>query len=51
MPTPVSGENWQNWVARCMSDSESADTFPDTDQRLAFCLSRWEKNKTDENEN
>lgn len=51
MPTPVSGENWKNWVARCMSDSESTDSFPDTEQRLAFCLSTWEEPKEDKDEN
>lgn len=32
-------------MARCVSDSESVDTFPDTDQRVAFCASRWEQDK------
>jgi hypothetical protein len=34
-----------------MSDSESADTFPDTEQRLAFCLSTWEENEENNDEN
>lgn len=51
MPIPALGENWENWVARCMSDLESTDSFPDADQRLAFCLYTWEENEEDDDEN
>jgi hypothetical protein len=48
MPYPVSGESWREFVARCMSDDEAVEDFPDTDQRLAFCSSVWERREKEE---
>lgn len=42
MPTPSAGETRDEWTDRCMGDAEAVADFPDTDQRFAFCMSRWE---------
>ena len=48
MPTPRSDEARDDFIERCMSDGESKRDFPDTDQRLAFCASRYDSmNKRD----
>lgn len=42
MPTPAAGESQNEFVARCMGDSESRQDFPNAQQRIAFCYSVWE---------
>lgn len=42
MPKPRTGEDRAAWLQRCMSDPESVDTFPDSDQRYAVCIAKWE---------
>jgi hypothetical protein len=32
-----------------MSDEESRQDFPNTDQRLAFCSSQWERREKEKN--
>tara|TARA_Y100001972_G_scaffold66515_1_gene81111 strand:- start:509 stop:1480 length:972 start_codon:yes stop_codon:yes gene_type:complete len=41
MPEPASGERKQDYLKRCMADRESVDDFPRSDQRYAFCNSKW----------
>lgn len=41
MPEPRQGETQKEFLQRCMGDSESIDTFPDHEQRAAFCFSQW----------
>ena len=43
MPDPRSGETKDEFVSRCMGDAEARDTFPNSDQRAAFCNSQWEE--------
>lgn len=43
MPTPRAGEDREDWLDRCMGDSESVADFPDADQRFAVCISKWEE--------
>lgn len=43
MPEPNPGESHEEFIERCMEDSESQETFPDEDQRLAFCESQWDE--------
>jgi hypothetical protein len=43
MPAPSSGEYQDKFIERCMSDPESRQSFPDADQRFAFCSSQWER--------
>lgn len=43
MPKPNENESRDDFVARCMSDSESKKSFPDQKQRLAFCFSQFKK--------
>jgi signal peptide peptidase SppA len=46
MPEPRKGEQKDEFISRCMGDSESNKTFPDQKQRAAFCYSQWDrKNK------
>ena len=42
MPDPTPGETRDEFISRCMGDAEASDTFPDSDQRAAFCHSQWE---------
>jgi hypothetical protein len=48
MPAPVAGETQREFIARCMSDYEAVEDFPESDQRLAFCFSKWEESKDNE---
>jgi len=43
MPTPRQDESRNDFMERCMADAESRRDFPDSDQRAAFCLSRFEQ--------
>lgn len=43
MPTPRDDESKDDWMERCMESEESKDTFPDVEQRRAFCLNTWEE--------
>lgn len=45
MPEPMSDESESQFISRCMSDEEANNSFPDEEQRLAFCYSQWEKPK------
>ena len=49
MPQPTQGESWRDFIARCMSDEEARQDFPDVDQRLAFCYSQLEERKEEKN--
>lgn len=48
MPSPAEGETQRSFIARCMSDREAVGDFPESDQRLAFCFSQWERSKDGE---
>lgn len=50
MPNVEKNEPKEHWISRCMSSEESRSTFPDTDQRYAFCINRWEDNKEKKDE-
>ena len=43
MPNPNKGEQREDFLARCISSEESKKTFPDQQQRIAFCYSQWRK--------
>ena len=36
---PGAGESQDDFISRCMS--EEKDSFPDREQRLAVCFSKW----------
>lgn len=42
MPEPRDGESRDEFLDRCMGDDEAVADFPDSDQRYAFCNSKWE---------
>lgn len=46
MPEPRDNENKSEWMQRCMNSEESKKSFPDSKQRYAVCINKWEnKNK------
>lgn len=45
MPNPKPNEQKDEFIKRCMSDSEANKTFPDNEQRYAFCQSQWDEDK------
>lgn len=42
---PSQGETRADFLDRCMSDPEANSSFPDSDQRYAFCNSQWDNRK------
>jgi hypothetical protein len=42
MPQPIKGEKKETYIARCMADEESVNSFPKEDQRYAVCNRVWE---------
>lgn len=43
MPNPKANESKDDFIDRCMSDSEAVEDFPEEDQRFAFCNSKWDE--------
>lgn len=43
MPTPRPNESQQDFISRCVIDPEAVADFPDSDQRIAFCYSQYER--------
>lgn len=43
MPDPREGETKDDFINRCMKDKEANEDFPDSNQRLAFCFSKFEE--------
>ena len=41
MPSPDKGESKKDYISRCMSSEEAKRDFPDSNQRVAFCNSKW----------
>jgi len=47
IPEKKSNEDTQKFLARCMSDEIMKKEYPDTQQRVAVCLSQTKKTKSD----
>jgi hypothetical protein len=45
MPNPKPNEPKDEFINRCMSDKEANNSFPEAEQRYAFCQSQWSKDK------
>jgi hypothetical protein len=45
MPQPKKGEKQKDFITRCMGDAEANSSFPDNDQRAAFCYSQYKNKK------
>ena len=45
MPSPKPNEQKDEYLQRCMADSESQSSFPDEAQRYAVCESKWDESK------
>jgi uncharacterized protein len=43
MPEPNATEDREEWLSRCMGDAEAVADYPDSDQRFAVCVSKWEE--------
>lgn len=43
MPEPRKGESRDEFISRCMGSEESRNSFPDQDQRAAFCHEQWRR--------
>jgi len=43
MPSPNKGEKKKAFISRCMGSKEANKTFPDQEQRSAFCYSQWSR--------
>jgi hypothetical protein len=41
MPSPQPDEKQYDFIHRCMGDPEANKTFPEQEQRVAFCYSQW----------
>ena len=48
MPVPNQGETLNEYIPRCMSDSEMIKQYPDDDQRYKVCLSIYETERKDD---
>lgn len=46
MPMPNENESEEQFISRCMGDDEANSTFPNDEQRLAFCYSQWNQKAT-----
>jgi len=46
MPSPRANENRDQFLERCMGDSEMVGEFNENDQRYAVCLSYWQNKKS-----
>jgi hypothetical protein len=45
MPNPNPNEQKDEFIKRCMGDSEANQSFPEPEQRYAFCQSQWDESK------
>lgn len=45
MPNPKPTETKDEFIKRCMGDKEANHSFPDNEQRYAFCQSQWDDDK------
>jgi len=43
LPTPRSDESEDEFIDRCMGDSESVADFPDPEQRRAVCQTQFDE--------
>ena len=47
LPTPSGGESEDDFIARCMTDSEAIGDFADSEQRLAVCFNQFRGRSTE----
>ncbi len=47
LPSPSEDESHNNWIERCMENSNMNEEFPEGDQRHAVCESIWDEDKKD----
>lgn len=47
LPSPEKDESHNDWIERCMGNSNMNEEFPENDQRHAVCQSIWDEDKKD----
>lgn len=47
LPSPNEDEDHNDWIERCMGNSNMNEEFPENDQRHAVCQSIWDEDKKD----
>jgi ATP-dependent Clp endopeptidase proteolytic subunit ClpP len=47
LPSPNEDESHDDWIERCMGNSNMNEEFPESDQRHAVCQSIWDEDKKD----
>lgn len=45
LPSPRKGEKRDSFISRCMSNAQAKRDFPDQQQRLAVCFSRFRRKR------
>lgn len=50
IPKPRDGESEQDFMGRCMGDSTMKNDFPDNNQRVAVCMTAWNRKSEDKRE-
>ena len=48
IPSPKGPEEKNKFISRCMGDKVMKKEFPDNEQRVAVCLSKYKKAKAEE---
>lgn len=43
MASPAAGEGPEEFIARCMADTEVVEDFPNAERRCAFCWAQYRK--------
>ena len=47
IPTPRQGENRTEFLTRCIYDPIARTEFQDIEQRLAVCITQWDRRDED----
>jgi hypothetical protein len=47
IPTPREGEDRTQFLTRCMDDPIARVEFQDVEQRLAVCMTQWDRRNDD----
>ena len=49
LPTPKKEETKDGFVSRCIEDDKATEEFPNLTQRIAVCVSQWDRKDEIEN--
>lgn len=51
IPKPRSNESEQDFMGRCMGDETMKDDYPDNKQRIAVCMTAWNRKSVRQDDN